>query len=253
MSPAVGDRPVVFDVTDSNGVVHIVVLLSRDLADQCLHVQVRGRDRLLISRHAVRLDGAELVVAVPNDEAGALQVFPCDDLPGAAGAFMTLCADLACIEAPGVDVELLQVNATPPALRWGPRVAWREKSTPLAPPDAAYAAATRLRLKIPPGVPCDRGRVLLTLDYVGDAARLYADGQLVDDHFYDGEPWAIGIDRFVRGGVWPQFELAILAADPDLPIFLEPAARARQREVSSPTLLHARLRWWRDWRVGLGA
>ena len=253
VSPEVGDEPVVFDVTDSNAVVHTVVLLSRELADQCLHVQIRGRDRLLISRQAVRLDGVEVVLSVPNDEPGALQVFPGDDLSGAAGAFMTLCADLACIETPGVGVELLRVNPTPPAPRWGPRIAWRQKSTPLAPPDAAYAAATRVRLTIPAGVPRDPGRVLLTLDYVGDAARLYADGRLVDDHFYDGEPWAIGIDRFVRDGTWPQFELAMLAADPDLPIFLEPAARTRQREVPAPTLVDARLRWWRDCRVELGA
>lgn len=70
--------------------------------------------------------------------------------------------------------------------------------------------------------------MLLELDYLGDAARLYADGVLVDDQFADGEPWLIGLHRFLRAdGTWPDFELRIVPANPGLPIFLEVAARER--------------------------
>jgi hypothetical protein len=70
--------------------------------------------------------------------------------------------------------------------------------------------------------------VLLELDYLGDAARLYADGRLVDDQFADGEPWLIGLHRFLRAdGSWPDFELRIVPANPELAVFLEPAARER--------------------------
>ena len=105
---------------------------------------------------------------------------------------------------------------------------------------------------MPDTVPTGPGRVLLTLDYVGDTARLYADGQVVDDHFHDGEPWYVGIDRFARDGRWPRFELAILAADPDAPIFLEDKARARLRDTAAPTLLSVRLQAWRTHRVPFG-
>ncbi|HMG55886.1 MAG TPA: hypothetical protein VK601_20440, partial [Kofleriaceae bacterium] len=87
------------------------------------------------------------------------------------------------------------------------------------------------------------------LDYLGDAARLYADGQLVDDHFYDGEPWLVGVDRFASGGRWPALELAIIAAG-DLPVFLEAAARKRLAEASSTAALcSARAVWWRTMRL----
>jgi hypothetical protein len=50
----------------------------------------------------------------------------------------------------------------------------------------------------------------------------------VDDQFADGEPWFIGLHRFLRpDGSWPEFELRVVPADPGLPIFLETAARAR--------------------------
>jgi hypothetical protein len=119
---------------------------------------------------------------------------------------------------------------------------------PLAPDDACYQRATRLRLRLPGAIPSDRGRVLLAIDYLGDAARLYADGTLVDDHFYDGEPWLVGVDRFARAGRWPSFELAILAAG-DAPVVLEPAARNRLSQAGSRAqLCSARAVWWRTMR-----
>ena len=247
LSVDVADAPLVFPVTDANGTTHTIVLLPQALADQCLHAHIAGRDRLLISRQPLHLDGGEAIVTVPHDETAQVGVFPCDDLPshGAATAFATIDAGLVPIALPPVGIKPLTLNAEVPERRFGPVIAWRGKATPLAPPDSAYDHATRVHLVLPPAVPCDQGRVLLTLDYVGDAARLYADGELVDDHFYDGEPWAIGIDRFATAGHWPRFELAILAADPDAPIFLEPAARARQRETRVPTLISTRLQWWR--------
>ena len=60
-----------------------------------------------------------------------------------------------------------------------------------------------------------------------DVARLYADGELVDDNFSDGEPWYVGVDRFAVDGRWPQLELRIVPARSEPPLFLEPEARQR--------------------------
>jgi beta-galactosidase len=147
-----------------------------------------------------------------------------------------------------VEVARIADHPTPPPLRMGPPIAWRKRAVPLAPEDACYEHATRFRLRLPDMIPTDRGRVLLTIDYLGDAARLYADGQLVDDHFFDGEPWLVGVDRFASAGRWPTLELAILAAG-DLPVFIEPAARTRLAMASSTAdLCSARAVWWRTKR-----
>lgn len=221
--------PRCFTVTDIDGAAHTVVLLSRDDADRCLHARLLGRDRLLIGRHPLWLDGDTVVTQVPDGGATDVRVYPADDLAGGdSGDFLTVAVQEPARTMPAVDVSVLHTNPTPPTPVAGPVVAWRARSVPRAPVDTTYDHATRFRLTVPPDVPAD-GRVMLDIDYIGDAARLYADGRLVDDHFFDGHPWAVGIDRFATDGRWPQLELAVLAADPDAPIFLEPAARDRLR------------------------
>jgi len=39
------------------------------------------------------------------------------------------------------------------------------------------------------------GRILLRITYKGDVARLYANGKLLNDNFYNGTPWMVGLDR----------------------------------------------------------
>jgi hypothetical protein len=39
--------------------------------------------------------------------------------------------------------------------------------------------------------------VFLDIDYTGDVGMAFMGGQLVDDHFYFGQPWRIGVKRFL--------------------------------------------------------
>jgi hypothetical protein len=251
-------EPLEFGIVDAAGVRHSLVLVSQAVADQCLKLRIAGRDRLVVCPHAVFVadpTGEQLVVSAPHDQDFVLRVHPAGDLagdhaPGAprAGGFVEYRAGVQPLTLPPVEIELVTDEPTPPPVRMGPAVSWRPGPVPLAPDDACYQRATRLRLRLPGEIPSARGRVLLAIDYLGDAARLYADGALVDDHFYDGEPWLVGVDRFARAGRWPSFELAILAAG-DSPVVLEPAARNRLDEASSRALLcSARAVWWRTMR-----
>ena len=61
-------------------------------------------------------------------------------------------------------------------------------------------------------------RLLLDIEYQGDCARLYANGKLLDDNFYNGRHFQYGLWRLpedVR-----QLELRILPLQPDAPIYL---------------------------------
>jgi len=216
--------PLVLNVTDAEGVDHCLVLLSQAQADACSRQRLAGRDRLLLCDAALHVEG-DTVVILGSGQA-EVQAWPVDDLQGGSGFDHWTQS--------GRQHDLLPVRfhverdaQTPPAPRDGPLVGWRGRSVPLAPADAAYDQGMKVR--IVPGAPCPPGaRVLLDLDYLGDAARLYADGVLVDDQFADGETWIIGLHRFLRpDGTWPVFELHIVPANPDLPIFLEPVARER--------------------------
>lgn len=245
------DLPLQLPLTDAHGVTHRLLLLSSAQADGASRQRLAGRERLLICEHAlhveddaviVRSSGPARVMAWPADDLGAGDGIARWDEPDRPGSAFDLT----------IEWRVTQDRQQPPAPRDGPWVAWRGRRVPLAPANDAYADGLHLEL-LPPGPPPPAGkRLLLTLDYVGDAARLLADGVLVDDQFADGEPWHIGLDRFVRAdGGWPRFSLQIVPADPALPIFLEDAARQRLAAAAPRRagLLGATLQRWRRVRL----
>ena len=218
------ELPLVFTLVDADGIDHRVVLLSQAQADASSRQHLAGRHRLLLCDDALHVEGDTAVTLGGADV--AVRAWPADDLQGGDG-FACWPRTTSADEAMSVRWHVEHDAQVPPAPRDGPLVSWRARTVPLAPPDAAYDQGMKVRLE--PGASCPPGvHVLVELDYIGDAARLYADDVLVDDQFADGEPWILGLHRFVRAdGTWPRLELHIVPADPSLPIFLEPRARER--------------------------
>ncbi len=216
--------PLVLQLVDADGIDHRLVLLSQAQADACSRHELAGRQRLVIGDEPLHAEGD--IVVVLGTARPELHVWPADDLQGGAGFTRWERAADDADELP-VRWHVTHDAQVPPAPRDGPVVSWRGRAVPLAPADAAYEQGMQVRLE--PAAPCAAGtRVLLALDYIGDAARLLVDGELVDDQFADGEPWIIGLHRFVRAdGSWPKLELQIVPANPELPIFLEERARER--------------------------
>ncbi len=60
--------------------------------------------------------------------------------------------------------------------------------------------------------------MLLTINYRGDCARLYANGRLIADNFYYGRPFLYGLWRLPDDCT--ELELRILPLQPDAPIYL---------------------------------
>ena len=58
---------------------------------------------------------------------------------------------------------------------------------------------------------------LLNIDYRGDVARLYANGKLIDDNFYNGRPFQYALWRLPKD--CRQLELRILPLQKDMPIY----------------------------------
>ena len=58
---------------------------------------------------------------------------------------------------------------------------------------------------------------LLNIDYRGDVARLYVDGKLVDDNFYNGRPFQYALWRLPEGCA--QLEIRILPLQKDMPVY----------------------------------
>lgn len=82
-------------------------------------------------------------------------------------------------------------------------------------------------------VPAEREGRMLTIDYRGDVARLYADGRLVGDNFYNGRPFQYGLWRLPKD--CKKIELRILPLQKDMPVYFPREAKvdAVGEEVNS--------------------
>ncbi len=110
-------------------------------------------------------------------------------------------------------------------LEMGPTLAWRPKAIPMAPEDKDFATATRWAIELP-ALPVENravGDVFLQLRYHGDVARLYVGDRLIDDNFWNGLPWQIGLHEV--DGLWKShpetLQVRILPLPPKAPMYLE--------------------------------
>ncbi|MBR3530933.1 MAG: beta-galactosidase [Bacteroidaceae bacterium] len=84
------------------------------------------------------------------------------------------------------------------------------------PTDADFEQAAVYRIEVPEEAGQKFHR-LLSIDYRGDVARLYANGQLIQDNFYNGRPLLFGLWRLPAGTT--QLELRILPLQKDMPVY----------------------------------
>lgn len=235
---------------DNTGIEHTVIVLSQAAADQAGRVRLGGRERLVLSQHVVYQDKDALVLCAPASEDTHVRIFPADGLSAVAEECGFADLHFAAVQ-PEQDVScrILNDQAQAPAVKLGPHIPWRTGPVPLMPEDSAFDNTTRIAIEIPEALKSHKGRVELEIDFVGDIGRLYADGKLVDDKFYDGEPWFVGVDRYACDGRWPTLELRILAAPAKLPIFLEREAQDRlEAAPHRAKLLGVRATAWRELR-----
>jgi len=133
---------------------------------------------------------------------------------------------------PSIDLKprVTLLREAQPPIPWifGSALPWRPHPTPLAPEDADFERAAVWKIELPaaPATP-SISDVLLRVAYQGDAARLYRGPRLIDDNFWNGQPWTIGLrevesDWRSAGGV-SAFELRILPLPRGFPMYLEEA------------------------------
>jgi len=71
----------------------------------------------------------------------------------------------------------------------------------------------------------------LRIEYQGDVARLFTGNAMLDDHFYTGVPWEIGLKRFGTELKKP-LSVTVLPLRRDAPIFLEDGMRPNEDQVA---------------------
>jgi len=94
----------------------------------------------------------------------------------------------------------------------------------LVPEDADFAAAAVWKIKLPENLSL-AANPLLRLRYVGDVARLTLNGRLLDDQFYCGRPFDLGLRRYGPEILTGDLRLEILPLRRNAPVYLESSAQ----------------------------
>ena len=82
------------------------------------------------------------------------------------------------------------------------------------PVDADFENAAVYTISLPD---VNRTEQIMSINYQGDVARLYADGKLIDDNFYNGRPFQYALWRLPKD--CHQLELRILPLQKDMPVY----------------------------------
>ncbi len=212
-------------VRDRAGKTHRLLLLSAADARRLWVGDMLGARRLVLTDANLSVDAGAMVLRQRGSAAFSMNVWPA--LPEASGLKadrsggflpryrMTVPARASAQP----QVQQLRAPGKAPALRLtGPR------NSAVQPAPEAFAAAGAWQVTIPPSVLDGVDDAWLTIDYRGDIARLFAGNDMLDDAFWDGRKWNIGLKRF-RERLAEPWQLTILPLRGDAPIYLDAAVR----------------------------
>ena len=123
---------------------------------------------------------------------------------------------------PKIRLEKLRDAGNAPPVKLGPVLSWRTLGVAMAPQDPEFERAAKWAISVPRNLQSSTlNNIFLKIVYTGHVARLSAHGDLLEDDFYNGIPWTIGLRRFIPKMGDEPLELSILPLRRDAPIFLE--------------------------------
>jgi beta-galactosidase len=103
----------------------------------------------------------------------------------------------------------------------GPPMGPNRQSAPLAPDDSDFGQAAVWRLVLPSHWADVLNDVFLDIDYRGDVARIYRGSGLLDDNFWNGTPWKVGLKELGVQTAGGDLQLKILPLPAGYRMYLE--------------------------------
>ena len=183
-----------FVVTTADGPVRIVTLTRQDSL-RFSKVTIHGRDHAFLSDGTLLWDGKKLRIESP-EPAVTVMAYPADVLKDGRGT-------------PARQDVFEGYTMTRPAVS--------------LPVEVTALSPSRYILKLPAEKLAGHKRVELRIDYAGDIGHLFLNGELIADHFCNGDTWVTRIDPWAEA----------LAAE-DLTLYITPVRKNATIHVDSP-------------------
>lgn len=223
-----------FALTTSAGARVQVLLLSPAQSENLWKLRLAGREHLLLTAADVFTNGDVLHLRSRDPRGFSYSLLPEPARPlggaitphrvGADGVFTRYEATVPARDIP-VTLELLRPADVSQPVKMGPAFAWRDGTVAQAPEVADFARAGAWRITVPADALTGVNNVFLEIRYVGDVGRLDAGAALLDDNFYNGTPWEIGLKGPVLAQSHGHLRLVLLPLRRDAPLYLPPTAQ----------------------------
>jgi len=187
-----------------------------------------GTERALLSRDALLFDGDKLRLVANRPDYLNVEMFPAptsvlleSNKLGLVhdGIFTRFNLPVLRLKTFKAEVEQLKPAGK---LRAIP-MSKGKKAVALAPDDADFAEAALWQIRLPEKLDFSHDPVL-RIHYVGDVARVTLNGRLIQDDFYNGNYFDVGLRRFGKELEGGELRLEILPLRKDAPIYLAKAA-----------------------------
>jgi len=199
-----------------------IVLLDRTDSLRLWKARWAGRDRVFLTNAGLVVDGNELELTIEPGQAPWVCIYPCPagvlrgnhSLDGRDdGIFKVFWLDQEA--RPDIRPSLTLIR---PA-HGNRRITIGSRQVASAPNDLEMEKAALWRIILPEGM--DLGSdPILQVRYVGDLAKVWLDGRLIIDDFYNGNPLEIGLAHYLKHGQDARLEIAVLPLARDVPIYL---------------------------------
>lgn len=202
-----------------------VLLLSAEEVAKLQILDIAGQRRLVFSDQQAWVADGKLQLRGLAHEPLHAAVFPALGQPRAPGLVVSRDGPLQHLRfRPDAAEPALQIKALREA-RAVPRIQQGGfAGAALQPIPEAFGAAASWSLQLPRQLPAKAEDLLLELDFVGDIGRLFAGTRLLDDWYYNGQRWQIGLRQF---GLKPgaALKLNVLPLRADAPLYIDAAHR----------------------------
>ena len=202
-----------------------VLLLSQEEASELQILDIAGQRHLVFSEQQAWVADGKLQLRGLATQPLHAAVFPALAKPKAAGLQIRLDGPLQHLEfKPDTTQPTLQITASREARSAPPVLKGGLAKAAVQPIPEAFATAATWSLKLPQPLAVNAEDVLLELDFVGDMARVFDGNRLLDDWYYNGQRWQIGLRQFaLKPGA--ELQLSVLPLRADAPIYIDAAHR----------------------------
>jgi hypothetical protein len=233
------------DLSDADGGKVTILLLTQAQAMNAALFHMGDSDHLALSASDLFFDGDQLHLQSAGSSRQEVALLPKLSLRESAGLPEGRWVRYVFTQPakhPALKVQQTQQATPREAMAMGPYVDWRKASVPVVPPDSAFAGASQWDVQWTNPDMSGLSDALLQIDYAGDIGRLQSGKDLLDDNFFKGTSWQVGLRRFEAGGLSRAFALKVLPMPGVAPLYIDHQAR-RKLHLSrrNPALLHVRI------------